>query len=263
MRFLRTRARSVGGRWPPDKPLIQALRDLIMREQHRVKRLVKPVIFKDEACLRSVRFGTARRVQMYLNRRVDLQREFGLYESELHPVYRRYVKDLTVVYDVGAADGLTSLTFARLARAGHVYAFEPADAAVLALERNLEANPSLRPRVTIVPRAVGDEGDAQLDAFIDRSSRSVPEFVKIDVDGGELDVLKGMDRLVRDSFPTILIEVHSRELEESCRQWLAERNYSVRIIRNAWWRTFYPELRPVDHNRWILAVGASSALPCS
>jgi len=32
---------------------------------------------------------------------------------------------------------------------------------------------------------------------------------------------------------------------------LRERGYKTKIIRNAWWRLFIPELRPLEQNRWL------------
>jgi hypothetical protein len=35
--------------------------------------------------------------------------------------------------------------------------------------------------------------------------------------------------------------------------YLAELGYFVDLVRNAWWRLIWPELRPIGHNRWIIA----------
>jgi predicted RNA methylase len=236
--------------------VVAAFRRVMMRTQHRVKVKAKPYLFEEEPRLRPVRFGPGRGVRLHLSRQRDLQREFGLYEAELHSIHRKHIRQSSVIYDVGAGDGLTALTFARLASKGHVYAFE-ADTGVLAvLERNLEANPSLRERVTIVPQAVGAVGQTALDSFAERPAMPVPHFVKIDVDGAELEVLEGMDQIAKQDRPTAVIEVHSSKLEDDCARWLADRSYAVTTVRNAWWRTFYPELRPIGHNRWLLAVGS-------
>jgi hypothetical protein len=29
------------------------------------------------------------------------------------------------------------------------------------------------------------------------------------------------------------------------------------LIKNAWWRTLYPELRPIKHNRWLFSLPSS------
>jgi len=81
-----------------------------------------------------------------------------------------------------------------------------------------------------------------------------PGFVKVDVDGAELDVLAGMQELLRVHRPVVFVEVHGADREGNCSAFLTSRGYEVRIVKNAWWRALYPEHRPIGHNRWLLAV---------
>jgi len=226
-----------------------------MLAQHRVKQVIKPLFLPDERRLREVRYGPARGVRLLLNRRTDLQREFGLYEHELSRFYRATVRPQSVVYDVGAADGGTTLMFASLASRGHVFAFEPESAAAQAFERNIAANPQLAPRITLVPTLVGRDATT-LDEFADRER--APDFIKVDVDGAELDVLQTMSCLLSEQQPAIVVETHSAELEVACARFLSEHNQDVRVIKNAWWRTLYPELRPIEHNRWLFGLPSSN-----
>jgi precorrin-6B methylase 2 len=234
---------------------IRWVRGHVMLAQHRVKQVIKPLLFPDERRLREVRYGPARGVRLLLNRRTDLQREFGLYEHELSGLYRAYVGPHSVVYDVGAADGSTTLMFASLAPAGHVFAFEPDPAAVQAFESNIAANPQLAPRITLVPTLVGRD-ETSLDEFADRER--APHFIKVDVDGAELDVLESMSRLLSKRAPAIVVETHSAELEVTCTRFLREHGQDVHLIRNAWWRTLYPERRPIEHNRWLVGLPISN-----
>ena len=34
---------------------------------------------------------------------------------------------------------------------------------------------------------------------------------------------------------------------------LESAGYAVTVIKNAWWRVFVPEQRPIPHNRWLVA----------
>ena len=224
----------------------------LMAVQARAKGAVKPVLFADEHRLRTVRFGPGRGVRAHLNRRHDLQREFGFYESELSRAYRRLIAPDAIVYDIGADDGLTTLIYAQLAPLGHVYAFEPEAHGLAAIERNLGANPALAPRVTVVPAAVGGGASStSVDMFA--SNERPPGFVKIDVDGSELEVLEGMSETLRTSEPALIVEVHSRELERRCVALLRDADYAPFVRANAWWRSLYPEMRPIEHNRWLIA----------
>lgn len=226
------------------------LRDSAILAQHRVKRALKPLLFKNDSRLRTVRHGPAQGVRLLLNRRTDLQREFGLWEHELNSIYRAHIQAHSVVYDVGAADGMTALMFASLASRGQVFAFEPEAERSAALERNLAANPQLAGRITPIRALVGS-GATRLDEFAQRER--APDFVKIDVDGAELDVLHTMSRLVRDGRTVIVVETHSAELEVACSQFLRQHNHDVRLIKNAWWRVVFPEFRPIEQNRWLFS----------
>jgi len=223
-----------------------------MAVQAHAKGAVKPILFADEYRLRAVRFGPGRGVHAHLNRRHDLQREFGFYESELSRTYRRSIAPDAIVYDIGADDGLTTLIYAQLAPRGHVYAFEPEACGLAAIERNLAANPALASRVTVVPAAVGPGGSStSVDTFVSRERP--PGFVKIDVEGSELEVLEGMSETLRTHAPALIVEVHSRELERRCIALLRDAEYAPAVKANAWWRNLYPETRPIEHNRWLIA----------
>jgi predicted nicotinamide N-methyase len=171
-----------------------------------------------------------------LNRRHDLQREFGLYESELSALYRRCLGPGVLAFDIGAADGLTSLIFAN--RGAKVVAFEPDEAAIAKFEANLELNPRLASRITLVAEEYRPPADL------------APRFVKIDVDGGEVEVL----HQIIGAPQCIVVETHSKTLERDCQDLLSIRGYGVQVVRNRWWRVIYPEYRPIGFNRWLIAV---------
>ncbi len=60
-----------------------------------------------------------------------------------------------------------------------------------------------------------------------------PRFVKVDVEGGELDVLKGGPDLVAARSASFGIEIHSEELGDSCREVLESAGYACRFITEA------------------------------
>jgi FkbM family methyltransferase len=142
-----------------------------------------------------------------------------------------------VIFDIGAYVGPYTLLGARLAGpTGHVYAFEPDPVARAVLERNIAANHA--ENVTIVRAAVtaaegvvwlestslGDAASAvrrdsgqvkvpatTLQAFCQRES-VFPNVIKIDVEGGEGDVLDaGAAEVIRQA-RVILLEVHEAAL---------------------------------------------------
>ena len=219
-----------------------------MRVQHRLKLRLKPILLPDRTKPRRVRGGPGKGTVALLNPQRDLQRQWGLYESELNLLYRDYIGPTDVVYDIGAGDGLTTLLYAKLARRGTVLAFEPDPTALSFLRANVALNPDLISAIEIVPLAF--EGSP-------RPEWPEPTFIKVDVDGAEVDVLGALVPLLGRR-PPILIETHSADLEAECITRLTGLGYSARIIPNSTWKRFWPEYRPIDHNRWLLATSHPS-----
>jgi hypothetical protein len=138
------------------------------------------------------------------------------------------------VIDVGAGDGYETLAYAKIGAT--VHAFESSPEALARLNANLNLNPQLARLIEVHPHAF-PEGD-------------VPEaaFAKVDVDGGERLVLESLTHV-----PALLIETHSADIEGECLAFLGGRGYVCRVIENAWWRPLWPEWRPIEHNRWLIA----------
>lgn len=79
-----------------------------------------------------------------------------------------------------------------------------------------------------------------------------PDFIKLDVEGAEFDVLQGAAAMIERRHPHLVVEVHSVELEQACGTWLADRGYQPRVVNQ---RRVLKDHRPTAHNRWLVAVG--------
>jgi FkbM family methyltransferase len=154
------------------------------------------------------------------------------YEPELVTWLQHTLAPGCVVIDAGAHIGYLSIVMARLVGgSGHVFAIEPALENVEYLSRNVRAN--CVQNVDILPVALAEQpglasfninGSSDSFGFFEHpntatvSSRSVPvmsidsifsesslarlDLVKIDVEGGELEVLAGL-RATLDRFPRV------------------------------------------------------------
>lgn len=188
--------------------------------------------------------GIGRGVHLVL----DLGREkdlwLGTYEPDLQAAIRRFSRPGMVAYDVGANIGYVAIL---LALAGgpqtQVFAFEPLPANLTRLRSHIELN-DLQDRVRVIQAAVGDQtGHARflvhasggmgkldgsdgrqerydgaidvetlvLDNFIWGLGNPPPSLIKIDVEGGEAQVVGGMRRMFRETRPVILMEIHGPE----------------------------------------------------
>lgn len=149
---------------------------------------------------------------------------FGTYEYDTVEVFSDYIRPGMTVVDVGAFVGFYTLLSARLVGPqGSVYAFEPNPEAFALLRRNIHEN-GYGDRVTAVPKAVskaggkaqlflnranpgmtslygqGREIDVEtisLDDFFWKEGWPQVDFAKVDVEGGEVQVLHGMSEVVR------------------------------------------------------------------
>ncbi len=164
-------------------------------------------------------------------------------------------------YDVGANIGLYSCSIAKLAGCD-VYSFEPHPENSVTLAENAERNDV---ELNIVKKAVSDQegtekinieknvsgegqanltedGDGEdiescrLDNLIEQENAPVPDKMKIDVEGAEIKVIRGMENLEKDELPeTIYCEMHPtvqrygatmEELEEE----IKEMGYTLEVM---------------------------------
>lgn len=90
-----------------------------------------------------------------------------------------------------------------------------------------------------------------LDEFRERVGIGRVDFVKVDVEGAELDVLRGGVDLVERDGPVLLLEIEQRHLDRfrrsagSVRDWLADRGYRM----STWDGTAWRAARRVDGSR--------------
>jgi hypothetical protein len=179
----------------------------------------------------------------------------GLDEREIESVTRRYAAIAKTAVDVGAHDGWYSLFFASQPNIRRVLAFEPDLAHHSRFNENLSANDGrFRKKVELSAKFVGRFDDAD-NVTLDRllSDCLYPVVIKVDVDGGELEVLSGLRETLRRRRAMLIVETHSVRLEAQCLSFLETVGYRGMVIENAWYRALIRDVRPIAHNRWFSA----------
>src|SRR5437016_3867579 len=70
-----------------------------------------------------------------------------------------------------------------------------------------------------------------LDEMLAQGRIAPPSLLKLDVEGGELLVLRGAAKLLRDHRPILFIELHSPELARDCRGFLESLGYRIETLK--------------------------------
>lgn len=170
------------------------------------------------------------------------------HHREMTPVLRSFMPEDAVVFDIGGHAGQFAKLFAKIARAGRVYTFEPSPYALSILGLGVRA--SGLDNITVVPVGLGDApgrhtlttplkergsrgyglahlgvgGDSgrttvaqevritTIDAFAAEAGIGRLDFIKADVEGWELRMLMGGARTIERHRPALMIELDASHL---------------------------------------------------
>jgi FkbM family methyltransferase len=179
---------------------------------------------------------------LHLNPRTGRDYFRGDVEPEVQAVLQKYLRPGMTVYDIGANIGFFSLLAARLVgSAGHVTAFEADPEIAARLRENVERNKDAP--ISVEEKAVWSSSNpvffARADAAVspdrglghvidnepERSAPGTirveavsvddyvgksepPDFIKCDVEGAEVEVFRGAEKLLNERQPIILCEMH-------------------------------------------------------
>lgn len=204
---------------------------------------------------RKIKLGLLKGLKFQINNEGKSSRLLGIDEREIAGVVGRYGREARTACDVGMNDGWYALYFASLPNMQRVYGYEP-DPSLQALARsNFQLNsPEIDAKVTVRGKFVGLTSDEKWCTLDDElASAEQPIMLKIDVDGGELDVLKGAEQTLKTKKVLIVLETHTLELEQQCTAHLEQLGYETQIIMPGWYRAIVPETRVIPHNRWFSA----------
>ena len=172
---------------------------------------------------------------------------FKQHHKPLIPLFRRVIPEDGVVLDVGAHAGQYAKIFSRLAPRGQVYAFEPGSYARSILRVALALNRCRN--VAVVPLALGAregteiltlpvkrpgsygfglahfgpetrfataEREAVAVSTIDRMADLLDlarlDFIKADIEGWELQLVRGGEQTIRRLRPVMLLELNAQAL---------------------------------------------------
>jgi len=184
----------------------------------------------------------------------NIECALGSYEYEKRILFEKVVSRHSVVYDIGAHVGFYSLLASELVgEGGRVIAFEPVPRNLNYLTKHLQINQCNN--VVVIEAAVSDksgifhfnegpsssmghlsvEGNltvntVSIDELVGDGKIPVPDYIKIDVEGAELLVLKGAKSTLSNYSPKIFLATHSPKLHADCCNFLASLGYKLNPI---------------------------------
>lgn len=187
---------------------------------------------------------------------------FNIGESEIGYLCERFCKPTSNILDIGANIGTTTLFFAKCCPEGMVYAYEPSQSMRECLVRNIALNhlnnvhvnpyglSNKKGRAAIKLECdynpgsgfVSYDGDGEkVDLTTLDDDLSIVhkiDFIKIDVEGHEKNVLIGGEKTICRSKPFMIIEINQKALERNNAKQsdiysiLKKWNYKVYIVKS-------------------------------
>ena len=236
----------------------------------KIPKIVKPFAWKvfkairKEKGLKIKTFPEGFKMELDMTEVIDNNLYYGIYEKEITNLFRKFVKKGMVVVDVGANIGYYTLLSSYLIKGnGQVIAFEPTTKAFNSLWNNLIINDvnyeikqvalsnfngkkkdNIRSSYKIkddFPKTESleelkdkwkpySEDEEFLFRTLDSYNLDKLDFIKIDVDGNEIDVLKGAIKTIKKLKPLMLIEVYKSNISEF-EKIMKELNYNIEEIK--------------------------------
>ena len=202
--------------------------------------------------------GPFRGSRIILNPTCSKRKLFGIYEHVINPWLNQVIPQVEVVWDVGANDGYFTYGCAqaikRHHKQGQIIAFEPALEQQPALSVPAAWSQYADINFEFIPSFVGatcNDSTITLDyAYQERPSlQSKPSLIKVDVEGAEIEVLKGGTSLLEEPHHWV-VEVHGDHLLKPVLDFFAQakRKVEVRPPKPHW--LLGPESRTIKTS-WV------------
>jgi FkbM family methyltransferase len=172
------------------------------------------------------------------------------YETEELDLIKRYCSNVGTFVDVGANVGNHAVYISRFTKSSRIIVFEPNQTAISILKKNLLLNScnnvdtrflgiALGAKKSRLRQSTPDANNLGHTCYAEDASGDVQavdgdallldepvEFIKIDVEGMEIEILSGLEQTVRRWRPTVFIEVWDSRTQAFL-DWCARESYHI------------------------------------
>lgn len=160
-------------------------------------------------------------------------------ENESTSIFNEQLEDGMDVIDIGANIGYYSLIEAKyVGKSGNIMAIEPAPENFERLQENIVLNQY--DNIDCIKKAVGAEKrtanmniskapnrnrigtgnteketiEVEVDTVDDLAKEMEPDFIRMDVEGYEIEILKGMENILETESLKLFLEIHPKKIEK-------------------------------------------------
>ena len=187
-------------------------------------------------------------------RKNSISQFVGTYEQELLPHLINLItkNKYQIIYDVGASYGYYTSYFAQNSEA-KIVSFEP-DIKPFNILKKLKQK--IGSNLLLINKFISlekNENEISLEnAFI---KYGIPDLIKIDIEGEEKKLLLENLDLLRKKNITIIVEVHSQEIENLIIKGFEKADFICKIVDSD---SETLKIRKVNFNRWLIIEGKDS-----
>ncbi len=181
----------------------------------------------------------------------------GTYEPAKTAAVVKSVTPGQTAWDIGGHVGYFAMVESKLVGdTGRVLVFEPRPLNIACIKRHMDINHVSN--VTLIEAAVADRpgqarfesrtgtgtghlsgsGNLQVatvavDWLIEREGYPMPDFIKIDVEGGEIDAIRGARRTISRRRPRMLVATHGETEHQFVMEFLESLDYEIEVLNES------------------------------
>lgn len=174
-----------------------------------------------------------------------LSHYFGTYELEIKDYIISKSNNAKIIFNIGAAYGYYASYFSK--KTNRIILFEPDNSSCKKL---IELSKLIKFDFKIENKFVSDFDDNKTislnNAFV---KYGIPDFIKVDIEGGEINLLNKSYDTIKEKNINLIIELHSEEIELSIVHNLHKSNIEFKII-DSFAKTKID--RKVNYMKWLI-----------